>query len=730
MKNFRMRHLHFLYILFFSCFFLNDISSQCYQNLGNKNGIAFENIQSKVETASCELKEELVGYVDVSIFDFGLYLFNGENPGQVDATVTKLKTTAESLNPNYIFFLRVSTSSEFNYKTICVVGLDSTVSPCLTPKRVEEMETKINNNFSITVDGDISIQINRTLEYLKIALFKSIGCCGSRIDECSNENLYNFVEYYTLNNDFDAYIKNLLEEIEFYTNLWQCVTDCNSDPDKAHKTFPDIYTGERNACVGEVGVVPKCWVDCTLPANMPDFYKHQFAGFYDGIYLGIESLITLVKDIPSILLAYQDVHYAFIGAFVFCHEGPYQFNLELCDSYVDYIISKENRTEAENVFLEFFLVVQETYTEFQIDMISFYLDDCDSAANLRQEIVDFLTNWKQMRILIEQIVEVITTYAVSYTTTDVPGYCLGKARGIILAEIIGEKGIGAMIKVAKNLGKNIIIIHDLMKQFPGQADELAELSKLEADGVNIKYTLGDLPSQLVKDFPDKDILRKFMDGRLSVKAWEDLFDFPNLRIKTNHLEAYDVFKTSNNVTPKVTKDEIIEVLEELGSEADQIKYLEHLDEFNKGNRQWGHVDYTGGTFNGNSQATFFDVRVSYQANRPQVGVAFSENGILEMHLLIPSNLQQQKLGTNIFKRAIIDYNPSKVKGNWKTANVYDGGESINLTIFKQKLADGLTPQAAAFETPTGKILKQNGFGGTPTIITNTADEVVVHFNPG
>lgn len=142
------------------------------------------------------------------------------------------------------------------------------------------------------------------------------------------------------------------------------------------------------------------------------------------------------------------------------------------------------------------------------------------------------------------------------------------------------------------------------------------------------------------------------------------------------------------------------------------------------------MDYEGGTFNGNSQATFFDVRVSYQANRPQVGVAFSENGILEMHLLIPSNLQQQKLGTNIFKRAIIDYNPSKVKGNWKTANVYDGGESINLTIYKQKLAEGFTPQAAAFETPTGKILQQNGFGGTPTIITNTADEVVVHFNPG
>jgi len=209
-----------------------------------------------------------------------------------------------------------------------------------------------------------------------------------------------------------------------------------------------------------------------------------------------------------------------------------------------------------------------------------------------------------------------------------------------------------------------------------------------------------------------------------VKAWKDLFDFPNLRVKTNYLEAYDVFKTSNNVTPKVTKNEIIEVLEELGNEADQIKYLKHLDEFNKGNRQWGHVDYTG-----NSEV-FFHVRVGYQAYRPRVGKALMQNNILELHLNIPVNLQQQTLATNIFRRMKIDFNPSKVKGHWKTIDIYDGGESINLTIFKQKLADGFTPQAAAFETPTGKIMKGNGFGGTPTVITNTADEVIIHFNLG
>jgi hypothetical protein len=105
------------------------------------------------------------------------------------------------------------------------------------------------------------------------------------------------------------------------------------------------------------------------------------------------------------------------------------------------------------------------------------------------------------------------------------------------------------------------------------------------------------------------------------------------------------------------------------------------------------------------------------------------NNILEFHLVIPDNLQQQKLGTIIFKRSIAQFNPSIVKGNWKTSDVYSGGESINLTIFKQKLSEGFTPQAAAFETPTGKILKENGFGGTPTIIIDTSDEVIIHFNP-
>ncbi|MBS9463285.1 hypothetical protein KIM67_12780 [Flagellimonas sp. 389] len=134
-------------------------------------------------------------------------------------------------------------------------------------------------------------------------------------------------------------------------------------------------------------------------------------------------------------------------------------------------------------------------------------------------------------------------------------------------------------------------------------------------------------------------------------------------------------------------------------------------------------------FYGNPNATYYDVIVTYQSNRPRAGVAFKRDNILELHLNIPEQLQGQGVGTEIFKKAVDEYSPMKVKGWWKESDIYSGGESINLTIFKQKLDEGLSPIEAAFETPSGKIFKNNGFGGIPEIISNTPEEVIIHFNP-
>jgi hypothetical protein len=142
---------------------------------------------------------------------------------------------------------------------------------------------------------------------------------------------------------------------------------------------------------------------------------------------------------------------------------------------------------------------------------------------------------------------------------------------------------------------------------------------------------------------------------------------------------------------------------------------------------WTKIDESEGLFNG-IQATYYDINVTYQINRPRAGVAFLDNNILEFHLNIPEKLQGQGIGSEIFKRAISDYAPSKVKGWWKASDIYTGEESVNLTIFKQKIKEGLSPAQAVFETPTGKILKANNFDGDVEIIKNTTDEVIIYFN--
>ncbi|MEX1192828.1 MAG: hypothetical protein WEA99_12710, partial [Brumimicrobium sp.] len=142
---------------------------------------------------------------------------------------------------------------------------------------------------------------------------------------------------------------------------------------------------------------------------------------------------------------------------------------------------------------------------------------------------------------------------------------------------------------------------------------------------------------------------------------------------------------------------------------------------------WTHIDDFDGLYNSRA-VTYYDVTVTYQTDRVRAGIAFEENGILNFEINLPTQLQEQGIGTEIFQRAIADYSPNQVQGLWKSSDNYLGGESVNLTIFKQKIAEGLTPIQAAFETPTGKILKLNGFDGIPTILINTTDQVKVIFN--
>jgi hypothetical protein len=148
-----------------------------------------------------------------------------------------------------------------------------------------------------------------------------------------------------------------------------------------------------------------------------------------------------------------------------------------------------------------------------------------------------------------------------------------------------------------------------------------------------------------------------------------------------------------------------------------------------GNRLWTQIDELDGQFNGR-WATYYDVHVKGRGPRDRAGVAMmGDKNILEFHLNISENIQRQGVGTEIFKRAIGDYYPSKIKGWWKKSDIYTGGESVNLKILKEKVNQKMRIKDAVFETPTGKLAKKNGFGGEPEIVKYADDEVIIHFTP-
>lgn len=131
-------------------------------------------------------------------------------------------------------------------------------------------------------------------------------------------------------------------------------------------------------------------------------------------------------------------------------------------------------------------------------------------------------------------------------------------------------------------------------------------------------------------------------------------------------------------------------------------------------------------FEGISNATLYKVRL-IDSSTEEVGYALTRNNVLEFYINIPEKLQKQGIFKEIYLKVKEDYGFSKIKGWWKTSDNYSTGESTNLTIFKQKIAEGLSPESASLETPVGKIYQQDGFNKVE-VITNNSNEVIVNFH--
>jgi len=143
-------------------------------------------------------------------------------------------------------------------------------------------------------------------------------------------------------------------------------------------------------------------------------------------------------------------------------------------------------------------------------------------------------------------------------------------------------------------------------------------------------------------------------------------------------------------------------------------------------RLWANIDEFEGLYQG-KYATYYDITLK-GGGRSRAGVAYiDDNGALTFEINLSKELQGQGILSELVPRAIDDYVPSKIKGWWKTGSNYEDGISTNLKSFRENIKKGMSEASAALNTPSGRVAQKNGFGGTPEIIKNEVDEVIINF---
>jgi len=104
-------------------------------------------------------------------------------------------------------------------------------------------------------------------------------------------------------------------------------------------------------------------------------------------------------------------------------------------------------------------------------------------------------------------------------------------------------------------------------------------------------------------------------------------------------------------------------------------YLDEWIKVIKGEtKNWTHIGEFDGLYQG-KQVTYYDISLKVEGPRPRAGVAYNEfiegkGFALLFELNIEGVLQKQGIGTEIFKMAIREYEPSLVKAVWKVKDIY------------------------------------------------------------
>ncbi len=231
----------------------------------------------------------------------------------------------------------------------------------------------------------------------------------------------------------------------------------------------------------------------------------------------------------------------------------------------------------------------------------------------------------------------------------------------------------------------------VLDDFPRIVDKITDLGFSEATKTKFIESFGELPKTLkiLDDSPDMLDAWKALDDIGVAEAVKK--NVTELQEATEHVVAAGGYKAWK------------------ASEAGKV------------NKLWTSVSKS-------SNGKYYIVKYVGGASEGVGGAKLIDDGILSLDINIPQYLQKQKLGSEIIEDAIATLKPKKVQGEWAKGSKYPGGESVNLTKYRENLAKGMSKEAAALDTPTGRMMQKNGFDGKPEIIKNDLDDsVIVHF---
>ena len=204
-----------------------------------------------------------------------------------------------------------------------------------------------------------------------------------------------------------------------------------------------------------------------------------------------------------------------------------------------------------------------------------------------------------------------------------------------------------------------------------------------------------------------EVITFFKDNPKGVDVWKFLED----------TQVSDDLKHDANVL-----NEIYKYFDDVKAVGNYTKWKHEYKGTQK--RRWIELESKPNTF---YPVTTYNVKL-VSGGKVKIGEAeLPEENIMTLSLKIPGYLQKQGIASVVLENAIGKYKPKFIRGKWYAQDAYDNGESVNLTVFYQKIQEGLSPQNAAMETPTGKIVKMNGFDGVPEIHKMTDTEVYVLF---